>query len=71
MDNNLNQHIDTVYNLQKEYNLSTRSLEYRKKQIQKITTWIESNESRIKTAIKSENNTSVIINAKKFLRPIN
>ena len=54
MDNNLNQHIDTVYNLQKEYNLSTRSLEYRKKQIQKITTWIESNESRIKTAIKSD-----------------
>ena len=54
MDNNFNQHIDTIYNLQKEHNLSTRSLEYRKKQIQKITTWIESNESRIKTAIKSD-----------------
>ena len=54
MDNDLNQHIDTIYNLQKEYNLSTRSLEYRKKQIQKITTWIESNESRIKTAIKND-----------------
>ena len=54
MDNNLTQHINTIYNLQKERNLSIRSLEYRKKQIQKITTWIKNNESKIKTAVKSD-----------------
>ena len=54
MDNSLNQHIDITYDIQKKQNLKTRSFEYRKKQIQKITGWIESNESKIKVAIKKD-----------------
>ena len=51
---NLEESISQVYDAQSNQNLSQRSYQYRKEQIQKISSWIVSNELKIKEAIKKD-----------------